>query len=298
MKPILKRGKNKSKAASYRPISLTSSCCKLMERIVNKRMHLYLESENILGHEQAGFRQYKSTEDQTTHLSQVIEDSFQSKKVTLAVFVDLQRAFDKVWKDGLLVKLQRFGVNGRMYKWTNSYLKNRRARVMVDGKLGKKILLKQGVPQGGVLPPTLFILFMNDIVSEMPNGVNIALYADDLVLWCSEEYTTTAKYRIQKALDKVETWAREWCVTINREKTTGTLFTLSPKTQNITLSMDNTQIKMEEQQTYLGITFDKRMTWKQHIMSAEAKARRKLNIMRKLAGTSWGANETVLKTVY
>ena len=139
-----------------------------------------MESENILGHEQAGFRHYKSTEDQSTHLTQAVEDAFQSKKVTLAVLVDLQRAFDKVWKDGLLVKLLRFGVSGRMYKWTNSYLNNRRARVLVDGKLGRKILLRQGVPQGGVLPPTLFILYMNDLVPELPNGVQSALYGDDL----------------------------------------------------------------------------------------------------------------------
>ena len=227
-----------------------------------------------------------------------MEDAFQSKKVTLAVFVDLQRAFDKVWKDGLLVKLLRFGVSGRMYKWTNSYLNNRRARVLVDGKLGRKILLRQGVPQGGVLPPTLFILYMNDLVPELPNGVQSALYADDLVLWCSEEYATTARYRIQTALDMVANWANEWCVSINREKTTATLFTLSPKTQHVKLTMGNSPITMEDQQTYLGVTFDKRLTWKQHIMSAEAKARRKLNIMRKLAGTNWGANEKVLKSVY
>ena len=85
---ILKKGKNKSKASSYRPISLTSSYFKLLERIFNKRMDMYLKSENIVGHEQAGFRHYKSTEDQTTHLSQVVEDAFQSKKVTLAVFLD------------------------------------------------------------------------------------------------------------------------------------------------------------------------------------------------------------------
>ncbi len=89
-----------------------------------------------------------------------MEDAFQSKKVTLAVFVDLQRAFDKDWIDGLLVKLLRVGLSGRMYKWTSSYLYNRRARILVDGKLGRKILLRQGVPQGGVLPPTLFILYM------------------------------------------------------------------------------------------------------------------------------------------
>lgn len=298
MMPILKRGKNKSKASSYRPISLTSSCCKLMERIINKRLQTYLESERILGHEQAGFRQYRSTEDQTTHLSQVVEDAFQYKKVTLAVFVDLQRAFDKVWKDGLLVKLLRVGVSGRMYKWSKSYLYNRRARVLIDGKCGRKILLKQGVPQGGVLPPTLFILFMNDLVPELPNGIHSALYADDLVLWCSEEYAATARYRIQTALDMVAAWAKEWCVTINREKTTATLFTLSPKTQSVKLTMDNSPILMEDQQTYLGVTFDKRLTWKQHITTAEAKARRKLNIMRKLAGTNWGANEKVLKSVY
>ena len=110
MIPVLKKGKNKSKAISYRPISLTSCLCKTMERIVNLRLQLYLETESILVPEQAGFRQYKSTEDQTTHLTQVIEDAFQAKKVTLAVFIDLQKAFDKVWKDGLLVKLLRSGI--------------------------------------------------------------------------------------------------------------------------------------------------------------------------------------------
>ena len=99
-------------------------------------MHIYLESHNILSQEQAGFRQYRSTEDQTTHLSQVIEDAFQAKKVILTTFIDLQKAFDKVWKDGLFTKLLRCGIGGKMYKWTKSYLHNRRARVTVDGKLG------------------------------------------------------------------------------------------------------------------------------------------------------------------
>ena len=139
--------------------------------------------------------------------------------------------------------------------------------VRSEWKHGRKILLKQGVPQGGVLPPTLFILYMNDLVPELPNGVQSALYADDLVLWCSEEYATTARYRIQTALDMVVKWANEWCVTINREKTTSTLFTLSLKTQPVKLTMDNIPITMEDQQTYLGVTFDKRLTWKQHIMT-------------------------------
>ena len=298
MIPVLKKGKNKSKVLSYRPISLISCICKTMERIVNQRMQWYLESESILVPEQAGFRRYRSTEDQTTHLTQVIEDAFQKQKVTLATFIDFQKAFDKVWKDGLLVKLQRSGIEGNMYRWTKSYLHNRRARVMVDGYCGQKVLLRQGVPQGGVLSPTLFILFINDLVPELPKGVKAALYADDLVLWCNEEYATTARYRMQLALDVLTTWAKSWCVTINREKSTATLFSLSTKEFASKLMLGDTPLKMEDQQTYLGVTFDKRMTWKQHIQNAEAKARRKMNIMRKLAGTHWGANEKILKTIY
>ena len=298
MIPILKKGKNKTNALSYRPISLTSCVCKTMERIVNQRLQNYLESESIIVPEQAGFRQYRSTEDQTTHLSQIIEDAFQAQKVTLATFIDLQKAFDKVWKDGLLVKLLRYGIGGHMYQWTKSYLHNRRARVLVDGHSSRKVLLRQGVPQGGVLSPTLFILFINDLVPELPKGVHAALYADDLVLWCSEEYATTATHRMQLALEKVAGWAETWSVTINREKTTATLFTLSVKAHPGRLTLRNTPIKVEDQQTYLGVTFDKRMTWKPHIMNAEGKARRKLNIMRKLAGTHWGANEKILKSVY
>ena len=298
MIPVLKKGKNKMKLLSYRPISLISCICKTMERIVNQRLQWYLETERIIAPEQAGFRRYKSTEDQTTHLAQVIEDAFQAQKMTLAVFIDLQKAFDQVWKDGLLVKLLRSGIQGNMYRWAKSYLHNRRARVLVDGRCGQKVLLRQGVPQGGVLSPTLFILFINDIIPELPKGVHAALYADDLVLWCSEEYATTATYRMQLALDKITGWTSTWCVTINKEKSSATLFTLSTKAQPGKLTLDNTLLQYEDQQTYLGVTFDKRMTWKQQVQSAEAKARRKLNIMRKLAATQWGANEKILKSVY
>ena len=136
--------------------------------------------------EQAGFWQYRSTEDQTTHLAQVIKDAFQAKKVVLASFIDLQKAFDKIWKDGLVVKLLRLGIRGNMLRWTKSYLHNRRARALVNGNKSRKVLLRQGVPQGGVLSPILLILFINDVVKELPKGVRAALYADDLVLWTTE----------------------------------------------------------------------------------------------------------------
>ena len=298
MTPILKRGKNKQKAASYRPISLTSAVGKTMESIINQRMKWYLETNNLLANQQAGFRMFRSTEDQTTYLAQEVEDAFQAKKVTFVTWVDLQRAFDKVWTDGLLVKLQRCGIGGTMYKWIKSYLFNRRARVSLDGTTSRKFLQRHGVPQGGVLSPTLFLLFINDLIAELPRGVKAALYADDLVLWCSEEYATTARYRMQEAADKLTTWAEEWCVQVNTEKSCTTLFSLSPKQKAGAIKVCNTILAEVEEATYLGVTFDKRLTWKTHIANAESKARKRLSILRKLAGTNWGAHEKILRTIY
>ena len=227
MIPILKKGKDPKKAASYRPVSLTSCVVKTMEMIVNARLKWYLETNNLLATQQAGFRQFRSTEDQTTFLAQEVEDAFQEQKVVLTAWIDLQRAFDKVWIDGLQVKLMRSGVGGAMLQWIKSYLNNRRARVTLNQATSRKFLLRHGVPQGGVLSPTLFLVFVNDLVSELPRGVQAALYADDLVLWCKEEHATTAKYRMQQAIDKLSAWAEDWCVTTNKDKSCTTLFTLS-----------------------------------------------------------------------
>ena len=200
--------------------------------------------------------------------------------------------------EGLLVKLLRNGIAINMFNWIKSYLYNRKARISVDRVHSKKILLRHGVPQGGggggVLSPTLFLLFINDLASELPKGVKAALYADDLVMWFKEEYTTTATYRMQLAADKSNSWTEKWCVAVNKDKSSTTLFTLSPKQKAGTITLGGTPLKEAEEATYLGITFDRSQTWKQHIAKAEAKARRRLAILRKLAGTTWGASEKLL----
>nr|KAG5696480.1 hypothetical protein BaRGS_016519 [Batillaria attramentaria] len=298
MIPIHKKGKDKSKADSYRPISLTSCLGKLMERLVNTRLVWHLEEHQLLNPEQAGFRQHRSTEDQITFITQSIEDAFQEKKNTLAVWIDMEKAFDKVWKDGLRLKLRRYGVSGGMYTWISQYLHNRQARVKIQGHKSKKKLLKQGVPQGGVLSPTLFLIFIDDIIRELPRGVRGAIYADDLVLWCSEEYTTTAQVRLQTALNKISDWTKEWLVSVNTSKTTYTIFSLSSKMQEAKLTLNNQRLAEEPTPTYLGVTFDRRLTWKQQITRCCSRAKLRLAIMKKLAGTDWGADERILKRLY
>ncbi len=132
-----------------------------------------------------------------------------------------------------------------------------------------------GVPQEGILSPTLFLLFIKDLVSYLPRGVKDALYADDLVIWCSEEFASTATFRMQQAADKLSAWADDWCVQVNTEKSSTTLFTLSTKQKASTMNICGTPLTRMEEATYLGVTFDRRLTWKPHIANPEANARDK-----------------------
>ena len=300
MIPVLKKGKHKNKATSYRPISLLSCTGKLMERMVNTRLTWHLESKNILVKEQAGFRQNMSTEDQVTYIAQKIEDGFQNKQHTLTVWVDMEKAFDKVWKDGLRYKLRENGVSDNMYKWISQYLYNRTARVRVEGEYSREKVLREGVPQGGVLSPTLFLVFINDIMKDMPKKIQGAIYADDLVLWCSEEHLNTARYRMQEALNVLDRWTKKWLVKLNSSKTTYTIFSLSTLEQNktTTLQIDGENLEKEDYPIYLGITFDPRLTWKQQTEKAERRGKIQLNLMRKIAGSTWGADHQTLKNLY
>ena len=214
MIPIHKKGKAKAEASSYRPITLTSCIVKVLERIINTRLKWFIESEKLLASEQAGFREQLCAENQTTYLGQEIDDGFQHKKQTLTVWIDLQKAVDTVWTDGLLLKLKKCNIAGNMFRWIKSYLHNRRARIVIDNTKTKKIFLRHGVPQGGVISPTLFLVFMNDLPKKCPSPVKCAMYADDLVLWSTDEYATTAKIRLQEATNILSSWAQDWCVKI------------------------------------------------------------------------------------
>ena len=118
------------------------------------------------------------------------------------------------------------------------------------------------------------------------------MYADDLVLWCKEDHATTTQLRLQESANILSKWTQDWCVKINKTKSFTTLFTLSTKAKHIKIMLEDVELQHIDSTTYLGVTFDKRQTWRYHINGAQAKARRKLALLRKLAGTQWGAAET------
>ena len=208
---------------------------------------------------------------------------------------DLSKAFDLVWKKGLQWKLLRAGVSGQMY---TSFLYHRMARVTLDGSLSREIRLCDGVPQGSVLSPNLFLLYINDIVNTLPPRVTNSLHADDLTAWTSAEHTSTVTRVIQETINRVSSWADECCMEINCSKTQAKLFSLSNVKEKMILKLEDMPVPQVDNPTFLGVTLDTLLTRKTHLEEVAARSVRKLGHLKKLAGTTWGADTNVLRRVY
>ena len=159
--PILKPGKDKSDAGSYRPISLLPCLGKLMERVVKRRLEWFIEENELLSLDQYGFRKGKSTLDCLLQISQNISESLANKEHCLVVYLDLKSAYDKIHRRGLIYKLALMGIKGNMLKWISSYLSNRTSKVRVAQEVSDEEIIENGVPQGAVLSPILFNVMFN-----------------------------------------------------------------------------------------------------------------------------------------
>ena len=298
LSPILKKDKPPEDFNSYRPISITSCLGKISERIINNRLTWWLETTRYLHPNQAGFRAGYRTEDQLFKLSQKVIDGFQKKHHTTAVFVDLKQAYDRVWRKGLFQKMFRSGIHGNMYVWLKSFLTNRTIQTRINDGLSSKATLEEGLPQGSPLSCTLFLIFINDLPGILKT--QNALYADDLALWHTSKSSLINKRRLNTDLATLADYCDRWKLTVNTTKTVYCIFTLSPKvakeTPNITIN--GQQLKKEENPTYLGITFDGRLTLGEHMDKIKVKAKNRLKLVKRLASTSWGADKDTLRQLY
>ena len=275
--PIHKVGKSKKDPESYRPISLISCLGKLMERILNKRLIWYLESNNILAPSQTGYRSHRSTEDQLMLISQEIENAFQKKERVVSVFFDLSKAFDKVWKEGLLQKMSQLGIRSNMFKWIKSFLQDRSANFLLDGHKSVSVKIREDLPQGGVISPVLFLIYINDITQAIPPHVSNTLHADDLAVW-----RATATYRIQQTVKQIKKWTEHWGLKLNKNKTVSSVFSLSTQKESIKVKLEEDFLPQVDTPTFMGVKLDSRLTWKPHLEEMEARGRRRLAIMQKL----------------
>ena len=302
IRPIPKKGKDLQKLSSFRPISLTSVVGKLMERMVTDRLMFHLESKNLLTPHQAGFRKWRSTEDQLINLSQHISDSFQKPKMerTVLALIDFSKAYDTVWRDGLLWKLLEKGVSGTMVRWTQNWLRNRLNFVTVGDAQSQKVCYRQGVPQGSVISPILFLVYIDDIVNNMPDNLKISLFADDVAIYASSRSLEEAEHTVQLGLDKIAEWSEKWKLNIAEDKCVASFFSTATHDSKWRprLTINSKTLKYKEHPKFLGIKYDRQLTFTHQAKRTAGKVKNRARCLLQLAGTDWGYEKQILRTTY
>ena len=255
--PVYKKG-SRSSPCNYRPISLTPICSKIMEHIIYHSIMNHLNLNNILIDNQHGFRANHSC---TTQLIVFIEDvshALDHQKQVDIILLDFSKAFDMVPHQRLLSKLKHYGITNEIYNWTKTWLIQRIQRVVLDGEVSDQASVLSGVPQGTVLGPLMFLLYINDISKHINSPLR--LFADDCLLYrvisCKDDASL-----LQEDLDRLYEWTKIWQLSFNIKKCVLLQCTrsLSPYQCNYTLNKDT--LATTDQHRYLGVLLDKRLSW-------------------------------------
>ena len=205
--PIFKKG-DKQLIKNYRPISLLPICGKIFGKV-------YLHTNNLISKNQSGFRPGDSTTNQLLYLLDEIHQAFDSTESleVRAVFLDISKAFDKVWHEGLIFKLEQNGVSGNILKLFQNYLNNRKQRVVLNGSFSNYSRIESGVPQGSVIGPLLFLVYINDLERNIKS--NVKFFADDTTLFSIVKDPKISANDLNHVLDVIHQWAHQWKLEFN-----------------------------------------------------------------------------------
>lgn len=281
--PVFKKS-NPSLPNNYRPISLLSCVGKVMERCVFKYLFNYLISQNVLTHLQSGFIPGDSTVNQLVSLYDEFCKALDDGKEIRCVFCDISKAFDRVWHKGLLHKLRQIGLGPPIIEWFANYLTSRQQRVVFNNNNSDWKHITAGVPQGSILGPLLFLIYINDIVNSIQSKVR--LFADDTSLYLIVDNPAATADLINSDLDRIHTWSKQWLVDFNPSKTeTLTISRKQNPPHHPDLFMDGTKISEFDHHKHLGLTFSNDGRWHHHIKSITAKAWQRIGILRQFKFT-------------
>ena len=267
---------------NYRPISLLPCISKIFEKLLFDHIFAFLKRYGLLNKRQSGFTPGDSTINQLIAICNKLHSHIDNGDEVIGIFLDLSKAFDKVWHDGLLFKIRNIGISGSIYKILTSYLADRKQFVGINGSKSDIKSLKAGVPQGSVLGPLLFLIYINDISNDLSNGV--FLFADDSSLFCPiiNGSAAAAVHKINSDLDKINHWARQWLVTINAKKTFAMLFSRKTNpTQIPPLILNGTILEFVDKHKHLGIMLSTNLTWTDHIDTLINKCNKLLALLKR-----------------
>ena len=299
--PVFKKGE-KYNAANYRPVSLTCICCKTLEHIIVSNINKHLAFESILADCQHGFRSQRSCE---TQLVQFYHDMVsnldgardRSQKQTDVIIMDFAKAFDKVPHRRLLYKLGYYGIRGSTHKWISSWLSERSQKVVLDGQASDPVPVLSGVPQGSVLGPVLFLIFINDLPDNIRSSVR--LFADDCVLYRNIKSPIDCQI-LQDDLNSLSQWETDWQMKFNVAKCHSMRVTRHLPDNQILFDYTLHQQKLEQVQSakYLGLTITDNLDWGQHVSEISCKATKTMGFLRRnLALAPKHTKEVAYKTL-
>ena len=213
--PVFKKD-DKSNPTNYRPISLLSCLDKVMERIIYKYIYNYVIEHSLLYAYQSGFLKGHSTVYQLLEIYHQICQNLDERFSTIIIFCDISKAFDRVWHRGFITKLRSFGITDELLTWLSDYISKRKQIIFVNNELSDPGFLKAGVPQGSVLGPLLFLIYINDITENIDNLAR--LFADDTSISYSGESFHFMEREINNDLNIFDQWAKSWLVDFNPKK--------------------------------------------------------------------------------
>ena len=259
--PLYKKG-SRTDLSNFRPISLTSVCCKVLEHIIHSSIYSHLEKYSILCDNQHGFRTKRSCETQLIGVINDFQNCLNSGSHIDALFLDFAKAFDEVSHIKLCHKLSFYGINGNLLSWIKDFLLERSQSVILEGKISSSHPVLSGVPQGTVLAPLLFLLYINDIIEPIKS--TIRLYADDILMYRVID-SVDDHYNLQRDLTSLEKWSDTWQMKFNPAKCVHLAITNKKTYIKNCYQIYCQNIKQASSTKYLGITIDQHLTWTDHI---------------------------------
>ena len=305
--PVFKKGA-KFEASNYRPVSLTCVACKLMEHIITSHIRSHLETHGLIHPNQHGFMKRRHCESQLLMTTHDFLTRLDKKHAVDIAVLDFSKAFDSVPHKRLIRKLRLYGIEGRNLAWISSFLHNRTQSVVVDGvrsHSGSAIAgdpVVSGVPQGTVLGPLLFLLFINDLPHVLDPGTECRLYADDCLIYrsihCQEDKVT-----LQKDLDALHDWSNSWGLYFNVSKYNMLHLARQVEKPCRFYSLGGDIIKSVSEATYLGVTLSNKFGsrsshWDAHITSVVASASQRLGFLRRnLRGSPYRMRELAFEAL-
>ena len=297
--PIHKSGKPRENVSSYRPIQLTSCLCKTLERMINHRLMWSLERNEQLTPYQSGFRKGRQCLDNIVRLETDIRCGFYLRQYTVAVFLDMHSAYNTVSIAALKQRMWDIGLRGRLPTFVSNFLIERSFQVDC-GTLSDEFPQENGLVQGGVLSPTLFLIMINDICQGLPRGVSYSLFADDCAIWAQGSDIVTITNTLQQALNLIETWTNKWGMIFSGRKSTAMIFSrYQPRTTpNRELHIQGSNIPYVDSARFLGVILDSKLNMRLHVEHVKTKIANRMCLLRCISRHVNGADRKTLIRLY